>query len=269
MFIDLLKQESWSDQKEMNGQFASERLPHDPSLTSTAPSVRLRVESDKRTTSAPAIDELSYSSTMRYLRAMFRSLNVGGDGFLDLHDLRSVCQGIGMANASDEVVNQLFVSLDQDMDGRVSFEELLHAILRHMGIEKVLREQSSPGPSSRLQSNPSDVLLNIRKSVSSTDIASSQSGDVSDDDRLDQRSDRMHRRLIRGKRVHDVRQPSLSPSPCPALITAPSLEGSSISPSSVFPTICSSQRHMIPFLSCFHLRRAFSDADIVWSQDLS
>lgn len=286
VFIDLLKLDSWRDQAEINGHFSSERLAHD--LTSTASSVRLKADSDKKTTAIPAVDQLSYCSTIRYLRSMFRSLNVGEDGFLDLHDLRSVCQGIGMVNASDEVVNQLFVSLDQDMDGRVSFEELLHAILRHLGMQKVLRQPSRRDQrSARLcPSNASDVLLNIRKSVSSTDIASSQwkrdagigvrEGDGSDDDRLDSQSGRldrrMHRRLMERKKD---RQLDDQAAPCPAsgLITGPSLETSSISPSSVFPdAICSSQRHTIPsFLSSdfFHLRRAFSDADILWSQDLS
>lgn len=254
----------------------------------------LKGESDKKLSSvaAAAVDELCYSSTIRYLKAIWRRLNVGEDGFLDLHDLRSVCQGIGMTNTSDEVVSQLFASLDEDMDGRVSFDELLHGILRHLGMQKVSRHHRGrrrqrsrhAQASASFAPNGSDVLL-IRKSVSSSDITSSHSkgADLSDDEatsadqQAGERRDHLHGRIIsrrRGKEV-DPEESAVSPdcSPCSTsgLITAP-LETSSISPSSpsVFP-VRSSLRHTIPFLSAdfFHLRRAFSDADIVWSQDLS
>ena len=293
VFIDLLKQESWQNEKGINSPYPCERLSHDLTLMSAAAS-SLKGESEKKMSNIAAVaaDELRYTSTIRYLRAIWRTLNVGEDGFLDLHDLHSVCQGIGMSNTSDEVVNQLFVSLDEDMDGRVSFDELLHGILRHLGMQKIFRhrqrqhrrQRSRHAPAS-FAPNGSDVLL-IRKSVSSSDITSSLSkeADLSDDEgkSADQQAgDRLHGRLMsrkRGKEGEKEVDPQNTPvsadsSPCSpsGLITAP-LETSSISPSSssVFP-IRSSLRHTIPFLSSdfFHLRRAFSDADIVWSGDLS
>jgi hypothetical protein len=315
VFIDLLNRESWQNEKEINRQYTCDtRLPHD--LTSGASS-NPKGDSDSKYGSSMASkldDVLCYTSTIRYLRAIWKTLNVGGDGFLDQQDLRAVCQGIGMSNTSDEMVNQLFDSLDQDRDGRVSFEELLHGILRHLGTQNHVYQKQSHQQQQRRrrhrrhqrsrhapESFTSDDVLLIRKSVSSCDITSSRSkeSDVSDDEAaggLDQSEqgapfetrsrsrDHLHGRLMkqtsgREKEELDPRNTAVLSSDCltrstSGLITVP-VETSSISPSasssSVFP-IRSSLRHTIPFYSSdfFHLRRAFSDADIVSSSpDLS
>uniref|UniRef100_T1IIF3 EF-hand domain-containing protein n=1 Tax=Strigamia maritima TaxID=126957 RepID=T1IIF3_STRMM len=61
-----------------------------------------------------------------YLQAIWKTLSVGKNGFLDLEELEKVCQHIGMENISQEVVSQLFDKLDIDQDGKISFQEFRH-----------------------------------------------------------------------------------------------------------------------------------------------
>lgn len=70
------------------------------------------------------------TSVEEYLRSIWAHLNVGQDGYLNSEELYSVCVGIGMTDMSDEMVNQLFITLDEDGDGRVSFDELLQGMFR-------------------------------------------------------------------------------------------------------------------------------------------
>ncbi|XP_076357637.1 uncharacterized protein LOC143250628 isoform X2 [Tachypleus tridentatus] len=59
-------------------------------------------------------------------------MDVGKDGYLNVEELTSVCEHIGM-EMSDDVVTQLFDKLDCDQDGRISFEELLQGLFQHGG----------------------------------------------------------------------------------------------------------------------------------------
>ena len=42
-----------------------------------------------------------------------------------------VCSHIGMDDMTDEEVEQLFAKLDEDADGKVSFEEFLVGLFKH------------------------------------------------------------------------------------------------------------------------------------------
>ncbi|XP_022247191.1 ninein-like protein isoform X2 [Limulus polyphemus] len=67
-----------------------------------------------------------------FLRSIWKKLEVGNDGYLNLEELTRVCEHIGM-EMSDDVVAQLFDKLDCDQDGQISFEELLQGLFQHGG----------------------------------------------------------------------------------------------------------------------------------------
>jgi len=68
-------------------------------------------------------DEIE-QSTEQYLGSIFEQLNVGKEGFLTLQELFVVCEHT-MGLADEELVKQLFERLDEDNDGKISFDELL------------------------------------------------------------------------------------------------------------------------------------------------
>lgn len=72
----------------------------------------------------------SMSAIESYLRSIWEQLDVGKNGFLNVTDLKLVCNNIGMSEMTDEVINQLFTSLDTDQDGMVSFDELLQGMFK-------------------------------------------------------------------------------------------------------------------------------------------
>lgn len=65
-----------------------------------------------------------------YLRATWRKLNVGRSGYLQVEELAGVCEFIGM-EMNEEMICQLFHTLDSDQDGKVSFEEFLQGMFQH------------------------------------------------------------------------------------------------------------------------------------------
>ncbi|XP_038074331.1 ninein-like isoform X2 [Patiria miniata] len=67
------------------------------------------------------------------VQAIWDEVGVGGDGFLDINDLATVCQHIGMEDMDDEELNNLFNKLDVDQDGKVGFQEFLEGLFRHEG----------------------------------------------------------------------------------------------------------------------------------------
>lgn len=68
-------------------------------------------------------DEIE-QSTEQYLGSIFKQLNVGSQGYLTLQELFIVCEHT-MGLIDEELVKQLFDRLDEDKDGKVSFDELL------------------------------------------------------------------------------------------------------------------------------------------------
>ena len=68
-------------------------------------------------------------STEQYLSSIWQQLmnglNVGKEGYLTLNELFIVCEHIQMNTMDEELVKQLFDRLDEDKDGKVSFDELL------------------------------------------------------------------------------------------------------------------------------------------------
>lgn len=73
----------------------------------------------------------SESNAEEYLRSIWRKLDVGKDGFLDIEELYRVCEHIGMLEINDEIIQQLFDKLDSDQDGKVSFDEFLEGLFQH------------------------------------------------------------------------------------------------------------------------------------------
>lgn len=65
-----------------------------------------------------------------YLRATWRKLNVGRNGYLQVQELAGVCEHIGM-EMDEEMICQLFHTLDSDQDGKISFEEFLQGMFQH------------------------------------------------------------------------------------------------------------------------------------------
>lgn len=63
-------------------------------------------------------------STEQYLSSIWSELNVGKEGYLTLNELFIICQHT-MGKIDEELVKQLFDRLDEDKDGKVSFDELL------------------------------------------------------------------------------------------------------------------------------------------------
>ncbi|XP_070377963.1 ninein-like protein isoform X2 [Dermacentor albipictus] len=65
-----------------------------------------------------------------YLRATWRKLNVGSNGYLHVDELAGVCEHIGM-EMDEEMIGQLFHTLDSDQDGKISFQEFLQGMFQH------------------------------------------------------------------------------------------------------------------------------------------
>ncbi|CAG2103223.1 unnamed protein product [Medioppia subpectinata] len=70
-------------------------------------------------------------NTEQYLKSIWERLGVGGNGYLNIDDLYRVCEHIGMVGINGDIIEQLFDKLDEDQDGRVSFDEFLDGLFRH------------------------------------------------------------------------------------------------------------------------------------------
>ncbi|CAB4060839.1 NINL [Lepeophtheirus salmonis] len=102
------------------------------------------------------------SSEEEYLRSIWAKLGVGQDGFLDRNELSIVCQCIGMEKLPDEVVDQLFLKLDLDNDGRVAFNDLLSIF---QSSKAFWNSSHSPSPTTRqITSNESTTRIGEAKS---------------------------------------------------------------------------------------------------------
>ncbi|XP_062574598.1 ninein-like protein isoform X2 [Saccostrea cucullata] len=65
-----------------------------------------------------------------YLRNIWKTLNVGRGGYITAQELGQVCDHIGMEMNKNEL-QQLFDRLDQDSDGRISFEDFVGGVFQH------------------------------------------------------------------------------------------------------------------------------------------
>ncbi|XP_031558553.1 ninein-like protein [Actinia tenebrosa] len=62
------------------------------------------------------------------LKAIWNEVHVGATGFLDRHELALVCDHIGMDSMNEQELTLLFQELDEDDDGKVSFDEFLNGL---------------------------------------------------------------------------------------------------------------------------------------------
>ncbi|XP_072031923.1 uncharacterized protein [Amphiura filiformis] len=70
-------------------------------------------------------------SQVAAIEAIWEEVGVGKDGFLDIDELKIVCEHIGMEDMDNEELDNLFVKLDEDKDGRVGFDEFLRGLFSH------------------------------------------------------------------------------------------------------------------------------------------
>ncbi|XP_050404292.1 ninein [Patella vulgata] len=73
---------------------------------------------------------------MDRLQEIWTELGVGKDGYLTLDELSRVCNHIGMKGMTDEEIHAIFVNLDGDQDGKVSFNEFIRGFLHHLSDHK-------------------------------------------------------------------------------------------------------------------------------------
>ncbi|XP_048586861.1 ninein-like protein isoform X5 [Nematostella vectensis] len=80
--------------------------------------------------SVNAINNSGYESPSEeeQLKAIWTEVNVGANGFLNYHELALVCDHIGMDSMNEQELTLLFEELDEDGDGKVSFNEFLHGL---------------------------------------------------------------------------------------------------------------------------------------------
>eukprot|EP00105_Crassostrea_gigas_P025504 XP_011446112.1 PREDICTED: ninein-like protein isoform X2 [Crassostrea gigas] len=70
------------------------------------------------------------SGTEEYLRNIWKTLNVGLNGYITSQELGQVCDHIGMEMNKTEL-QQLFDRLDTDSDGRISFDDFVGGVFQH------------------------------------------------------------------------------------------------------------------------------------------
>src|ERR1700733_11973136 len=60
------------------------------------------------------------SETDQHLLQLFQSCDTDGSGFIGIEEVKEICLRIG---ASDSDATEIFLKLDRDGDGKVSFED--------------------------------------------------------------------------------------------------------------------------------------------------
>ncbi|XP_006860821.1 PREDICTED: ninein-like protein [Chrysochloris asiatica] len=80
-------------------------------------------------------------------QVIWEELGVGSSGYLNEKELALVCQSIGLQGLEKEELEDLFIKLDQDGDGRVSLEEFQLGLFSHGSTS--LLESSTPIQPSR------------------------------------------------------------------------------------------------------------------------
>ncbi|XP_069091191.1 ninein-like protein isoform X1 [Pleurodeles waltl] len=69
--------------------------------------------------------------TENQVRDIWEELDVGNNGYLNKQELEAVCGSIGLKDLKKEEIEDLFNTLDQDGDGRVSFKEFQLGLFSH------------------------------------------------------------------------------------------------------------------------------------------
>ncbi|XP_075059882.1 ninein-like protein isoform X3 [Mixophyes fleayi] len=69
--------------------------------------------------------------TENQVRDIWEELGIGHNGYLNQHELATVCTNIGLEDLSKEELEDLFNKLDRDGDGRVSFQEFQVGLFSH------------------------------------------------------------------------------------------------------------------------------------------
>ncbi|XP_053316600.1 ninein-like protein isoform X2 [Spea bombifrons] len=72
-----------------------------------------------------------FEMTEHQVRAIWEQLGVGHNGYLNQLELATVCKNIGLEDLTKEDIEDLFNKLDQDGDGKVSFEEFHLGLCSH------------------------------------------------------------------------------------------------------------------------------------------
>ncbi|XP_067388958.1 ninein-like protein isoform X2 [Emydura macquarii macquarii] len=73
----------------------------------------------------------SFDMTESQIRGLWEELDVRNSGYLNKHELATVCKNIGLQELEKEELEDLFCRLDRDGDGRVSFEEFELGLFSH------------------------------------------------------------------------------------------------------------------------------------------
>lgn len=113
-------------------------------------------------TSNSFIDEQEFVCTEEMLRAAWKKLGVGEDGYLNQTELILVCDAIGLHKLANGVLRQLSSKLVLDYDCKISFQELLEALQQDDAWSDVLN--------STLQSNSTNDQHSINISCVSDDF---------------------------------------------------------------------------------------------------
>lgn len=69
-----------------------------------------------------------------YLRSIWKTNGIGQDGYIGLEELNTVCTYIGLEEMDDEALEELFIKLDADGDGKISFDEFIGGLFHHSNV---------------------------------------------------------------------------------------------------------------------------------------
>ncbi|XP_058990227.1 ninein-like protein isoform X3 [Mustela lutreola] len=97
------------------------------------------------------------------VRGIWEELGVGSSGHLSEQELAIVCESIGLQGLEKEELKDLFNKLDQDGDGRVSFEEFQLGLFNHEPTS--LPESSTPVKPSMSWSHYQSLDFNVDEKV--------------------------------------------------------------------------------------------------------
>ncbi|EDV27306.1 Ninein-like protein [Trichoplax sp. H2] len=104
-------------------------------------------------------DELTTAEERARLKAVLEEVSVVHAGFLDVRELKTVCEHIGIENLSEEELSFLFEELDVNKDGKLSFDEFLN------GLSK-MKEFSASAANTPPRSLPGTPPQSLRLSAS-------------------------------------------------------------------------------------------------------
>ena len=153
--------------KQTEVQSMSKEVTHDSVETNQRnSSTKTTEENTTSEDSNKSMDDLD--SVRDYIQSIWTQLGVGHNGYLNVNELHSVCLGIGMNDMTEVMVNQLFLTLDEDEDGKVSFDELLSGMFRQQQAQDVAvpPDESSISESTKATVMSQQVSPNLSPSLS-------------------------------------------------------------------------------------------------------